>query len=512
MSDSVENPTKPTKIDAKKVDSGEFLLSALIAPIRQTGEFFFDAGGAIVRAAVDTRPDGRLVGSFKAMSAEELLRHLLACGLIRIVRTTETGTLTLPLFKSGTYLKHLATALLNYGPFHSALPRLDGSYDLPGVIWAGEGAGARLIQPKAGLLGTIFYTGAPLLAPVDPALPHLHAWLSGVRFSMPGFRANLLGWICAAFARPACAEFPQLMIDARHRNIGKTRLAKAILRVLAGRAVSPTILSTDRRELDKVIAGYNDRPGPNFFFFDNVVAARGRETKVLSSTFLAAAATDAHVSLRANYGREARPIHFPIIVVTMNGVRVENDLADRVVYACLDGTPMLGYDPDPLTYAEAHGATIRAEILYLLTTMHIFPPNLSARWRGFEQIARSAASALGHAVDYSPGAYNIIDGLLREFILLAQECGAERAAITLEPMIRLFDAESTEGAFQEIRAFCREKDAIGFSSKVITMGKFIEKHADRPLTIDGRTLQFKVGKNDVNARTIQLTSESPHET
>lgn len=306
-------------------------------------------------------------------------------------------------------------------------------------------SGARLVSRPFGFdaddrvfcMGNAGHSGS-----VDPKYPHLRAVWSGLLFVDPVYHANLIGYTIAAFARTSMVEFPLLLIDSLYKSSGKTAISDALGALFSNGPNIRLALTGDEREVEKKLGAFAGRPGPNVICFDNIRALRGQLHQIRSQ-LLAIAATAKSFDVRAVY-KNPQPIFDPIIVLTMNGARVEADLADRVCRIMVSRPPRVSHrmlDPHPAEYVRAHRGALQDEILDILRRIELTPFQgacLSSRFYAFEQIAAAGAAMLGLQVSFDTARVDSADSIVLELVDLmeAEYTGKEATFTSLVSTIR----------------------------------------------------------------------------
>lgn len=282
-------------------------------------------------------------------------------------------------------------------------------------------------------LGYDYATGALVLPPVsvlpdaDPSYPHLKELFSGVTYADEVYYGNLLGILVASIARTAIDEFPVILIDAAQKSSGKTQVASAI-RVLVneGLDLGPIVYSGNEQEFEVRMGSYAGKPGPNVIHIDNVRAKQGGINRIRSQALSASVHGHAVRVRRLHVGPV--PLHDPVVIFTMNGARVEGDLADKSVGVSLIRPP--GSDvhrpilPHPTTYVQKHRLAIRAEIHDIIKRIEIRPireVHSDTRFYIFEQIVKSAAGLLGMKASFDPSVVRTSDITVDELLNLLHD-------------------------------------------------------------------------------------------
>jgi hypothetical protein len=281
----------------------------------------------------------------------------------------------------------------------------------------------------------ILGSGLPAVLP-EPAegFPHLHALFGGLLFADEVMHANLLGTLCAMFARTALREFPILILDAAQKSSGKTVTASTLGYLLTGREQAPITYSGNEHEFEVRLGDFAHLPGPHVIHIDNVRAKTGQISRIRSQAL--SAAVHRHCIKTRKLHEGLAPLFDPIFLFTMNGARVEGDLADKVVTLSLRRPP--GADihrkimPWPMDYARAHRLEILAEIFSILRGLKLDGLDVSVqhtRFYHFEQIMIKSSKVLGLEASLDPARVRTADVCVVELLhLIGDELPVECAA------------------------------------------------------------------------------------
>lgn len=267
----------------------------------------------------------------------------------------------------------------------------------------------------------------PSFGDVDPSYPHLKALFSGITYADEVYHGNLMGILAASVARTAIDEFPVILIDAAQKSSGKTQVASAIrLLVNAGMDLGPIVYSGNEQEFEVRMGSYAGKPGPNVIHIDNVRAKQGGINRIRSQALSASVHGHTVRVRRLHVGPV--PLHDPVVIFTMNGARVEGDLADKSVGVSLIRPP--GSDvhrailPHPTSYVHKNQMAILAEIHDIIKKVEIKPigeVHSDTRFYIFEQIVRSAAGLLGMKASFDPSIVRTSDITVDELLNLLHD-------------------------------------------------------------------------------------------
>lgn len=260
---------------------------------------------------------------------------------------------------------------------------------------------------------------------VDPTYPHLNTIFSGLLFTDTVYKANLIGLLCAMAARSAIREFPLILIDSRQKSSGKTAVASAMRHVIMGGAEEGSITySGTEQEFEVRLGAFAGKPGPIVIHVDNVRAKQGGISRIRSQVL--AASVHSHVVRCRQLYKGPTPLADPVVLITMNGARVEGDLADKSVVIALVRPP--GPDnhraltPHPLDYAREHRLGILAEIRSILSKVNLNEKaNYSTRFYQFEGVVLQAAKLVGLEASFDPARVRSTDVCLDELLHLIQD-------------------------------------------------------------------------------------------
>lgn len=396
-------------------------LDALVAHLASSGRVFRlpDTGAWVL---VDPEAGSQIL---PVNNPADFGGQLINSGLVRLLNGAVPASPAI----EGPYTKLMGACASNPS-YADRLPLLRGAAYLPALQF--DDTGRRLIQAKPGFDMTkgrnvlFVRRPGPMWPEVDPSYPHLRTMFSGLRFSDPVYYANLLAVSLAMFARTAMTEFPVILIDADEASVGKTRTATALGRLLKGEPVSPMPYPGGEAEMKVQIGTVaGGRPGPNFVFIDNVAVVYGNGRRIDSPT-LSVLATSKCSNLRVLY-KGGSPVFDPVIVFTMNGARVGNDLALRIVRISLMKPPGTAHhlvSPDPVTYVAEHQIMLRAEAFHLLQRLELRPVTegvFHTRFYDFERVAVAAGEALGLKPSFDPAVVQNADSVVHELYYLLDD-------------------------------------------------------------------------------------------
>jgi hypothetical protein len=267
----------------------------------------------------------------------------------------------------------------------------------------------------------------PTLPEPDPGFPFLHKLFSGLLFADPLYCANLYGYLLASFARTALDDYPVLLLDAEDKSSGKTKTATAIGELLMGETPEPIGYAGGEQDVETRLGKYCEKTGPNFILIDNVRPKRG-QTKQIRASIIKILTNSRCPGIRTLY-KTGAPLCDPIAVFTMNGARVERDLADSIVRVSLrrpfGAANHRMIDPNPAKWARAHRLAIMAEALAILRAVEL--PDLTqesalgTRFYDFERVAVAAAGAMGLVANYHPEMVQTADAVVTELYNLMMD-------------------------------------------------------------------------------------------
>ena len=475
------------QLDAPTTETMEEMCRAL----RDCGCFYQDpergpTEGGVIYAA--TSPNGKTWAT-RIVPPMTFGETVLSRGIVRILQDSRQGAR--PLFRAfWTAYEKMITKLPITHPEVLDLPQLSTIYQLP--VMVSEPTSGRLVPAWPGLHPDqgIFFSGEMVppmaLERVDPAYPHLHAWLSDIRFTAGAYAANLMGYVLACLARPILPLFPFLVLDSIDKKCGKSRVAEAIHYFLTGRVARPFTFTGDESELEKRLASSCGKPGPNLIMIDNVRPKRG-QSGVIRSQFFAAAVTCPTPTVRPVYGRASIPVDWPIIILTMNEAVVEQDLSDRVVRVVLSD-PGRYFDPDPLEYAKLHLQELRAEALHLLSQIVLRPDfHQLTRFHDFEQVATVGAGLFNMQTNYDASQLDTPDALVRELHAAVQELGERATTEALAVHLRM-----GRDYLPELASHLRRHNAVNDEAQGRVLGALLQKYRGRRYALHGQqfTLQL----------------------
>jgi len=290
---------------------------------------------------------------------------------------------------------------------------------------------------------------------VDPAYPHLHRLFSGLTMIDDVYRGNLLGLLCAMFTRTGIREFPIVLLDAAAKSSGKTATASALGMVLTGREVKPITYSGTEHEFEVRLGTYAHAPGPHVVHVDNVRAKQGSVSRIRSQVMSAAVHTHATKVRKLHEG--VAPLFDPIFIITMNGARVEGDLADKSVIMCLHRPASVDVHrpliPHPLEYAREHRLAIVAEVYSVLSKIKlpaITEDRLHTRFYRFEQIMRESAKMLGIEASLAPDRVRVADICVDELLNLLADEFPGQTQVELRSVFEMLEAQPGVRELNEI--------------------------------------------------------------
>lgn len=265
------------------------------------------------------------------------------------------------------------------------------------------------------------------LPEVDPTLPHLKTLFSGLMFVSPEYSGNLVGCLVAAYMRSALDEFPIIAIDARQKSSGKTQAAAAFATVVNGPENGGSITySGTEHEFEVRLGTFAGQAGPNVIHVDNVRAKQGGITRIRSQAL--SACVHRHTVRVRKLHRGMVSLHDPVVVLTMNGSRVEGDLADKLVPVSLIRPPGEKVHrpilPYPTKYAADHRLALCAEIEYVISKLELKPIDTAPSWSRFyvfEQVVMQAAAMCGLSASFDPSVIRTADQTVIELIHLIED-------------------------------------------------------------------------------------------
>ncbi len=355
-----------------------------------------------------------------------------ALGLLRFVSQDRDGREVAARGHDKSGARDLLAAALGAPEYTARLPSLRNCVQGPLAFRQGSRATNRLLPMPPGFNAGeyTFVLGAapPAARPVFPV--HLPRLFSGLLFADRFDHGRLLGWLVAGAARAGVAQFPLLMLGGV-KSSGKSTVARALSIILTGEVAPALVFTGDQLEQQRALSGREGRPGPTLLLYDNIASVH--EHRVRSN--LLAQATNSHVlSPRVHY-KGAAPIFDPLVVLTMNGAVLDQDLADRTVTVSLrlpDGRGHRALSPAPDDYAREHLGEIRAEIVDILSQIEWEEPNRPhhTRFYDFEEIAKQGADLAGVPASFNPTLTECADWLLREIVELLESQEGRRRAFT----------------------------------------------------------------------------------
>lgn len=350
------------------------------------------------------------------VALEDLPSHLYSLDIVRIIGergiADPGSTATAMRTFLGPRMKELA---------HD-LPRFSVYYRRPAFVT--EGGRFRPAYEAEDWRGWLFMPG-PVDTTPDESMQALREVFKDVKFRRPHHLGNLITFLAAAMARPACPEFPLLVIGGI-KDSGKSRVARAVATIILGSAPPDLSYSANEHELQLTMASAMQQSGPNVFLFDNLVGTQKRAAKIMGGT-LAQAATSPRFRVRKLYAGSV-PCFAPVVICTMNAASLSHDLADRTLYVepLHQGRPGVSYyfNPDPQTFAAANVPAIRAGLYHLLSKANpdMELPVGSNRFAMLARIGAAVTAELGMPTNFQAGAEAAdINAALRQLALLVLE-------------------------------------------------------------------------------------------
>lgn len=344
-----------------------------------------------------------------------------------------------------------------------------------------------------------------LLHDVDPGYPHLRRWFSLLSWPIACHQNNLLAFILAGLVRCDIKSFPFLLIDAYKRNSGKTRVARAIGRFLTGDDIQSMVYTGNEAMLERRMGHVIGRPGPAVVAFDNVRAKRGQAQQIRSQ-LIAAMSTSMAINVDTKY-RDPQPVFAPILMFTMNGAAVEQDLADRAIVVRL-GTWTTD-DAAPDEYCDLHLNALRAEACHLLNHLHV--PQLDVyhtRHHQFEEVAVAATAKLGLPCDFDPASTGSVDPIASELYYLftdIEASGRKMNGSRLSDLVGAINAAPELIELNELlRVIPRPKPG-----KAPALADWLELNiCNKKFLVDSHVISFIIGKDSSNVRILTLNKEA----
>lgn len=399
------------------------------------------------------------------------------------------------------------------------LPTVASVVRQPAFTFVGRQSGPRTLQRRKNAMDAadaVLTIGAPVdTSTVDPAYPHLKTVFSGLTFQAPVYYPNLIGITCAMFARTAMGPFPIVLLDARKKSSGKSTLAEALVYLLTGReGAEPIVYTGEEQELERRFGMFCGRAGPNLIWIDNVRAKTGQAHQIRSQ-LLSAMATTRCVRVRGLY-REPAPLFDPIVIATMNGVRVEGDLSDKVVRVSLamkdEGALHQVITPNPLHYAQEYRREIVAEACHVLESIGLDPvPSMvfSTRFYDFESVAVAAAKHLGFDCTFRSDTVDSADAFLEElFRVVTGEFTRTEQEVTFPALVNVIQANP---GLRELNTFL---DTLHGTKN--TLPTLLRNHlvafTGRRYRVGDSVVSFSIGKSAaLNQQTLILTLDETGE-
>lgn len=376
--------------------------------------------------------------------------------------------------------------------FPTAMPQAKSIVKLPAFRFSADGRRLVRAQPGFCVDDLVLYTpnGAVALPEPDPSYPHLKEWFSGILFADPVYHGNLMGTIAAMFSRTAGIEFPLILLDANEKSVGKSKVATAIGLLLTGSLVDPCVFTGNEEEMERRIAKNAKKPGPTYLFVDNVRPKKGQAPQIRSQV-LCTLATQKSVLVRALY-EGLVPVFDPIAVITMNGARVEPDLADRIVRVSLMRPPGPAnhreIDPHPVKYAEEHRGALLAEVFHLLENLELTPVQ-GGRWftrfYDFERVAVAAAAALGLEASFDPSRIQNADAIVHELYYLLVDKFEGRASFP-----QLVEAITVSTRLTELREFLLQQGRVDRGLALFLQEYVQGNFVGKPFRLDKKQISF----------------------
>jgi hypothetical protein len=272
----------------------------------------------------------------------------------------------------------------------------------------------------------VLCTGSPSSERVG-AFPLLRQLWSGLLFADPLYEHNLAAFTCAMFARTACRAWPLMVLDGfagTGKSCGKSTVAQVLSCLIHGTEPAPLTYSGSEDELEKRIGSHAGRPGPNVLWFDNIRGKSGQANRIHSMSL--ASLTSAHAIKARRLYSDPVPVFDPICIFTMNGARVEADLADRIIRIGLtlpkgerhrpvyiDGAPAMDWALD-------HRRELVTEIVSILDGLELGTER-HTRMYDFEDIALAAGRKAGFTPSFAPGRIHTCDAFVEELISVLDE-------------------------------------------------------------------------------------------
>lgn len=406
---------------------GRAALIDLLTALRETTRLFRTTEGALLLISHDQ--DGIPCG---VLPIDSIVNQLEGAGLLQILRGGQGAAVErpVPAYEKAGITKRLHDMLKD--PMCARiLPTITSLVNAPAAKIVGRRIVRRAFPFEVGDHGDKVFCLGSLEALPPPAAdyPLLRLLWSGVRFSLPIYHANLVGYTVAMLARTGFSEshgFPLLLLDSRYKSSGKSQIADALGYLLTGRLPLSVTYTGKEEEMERRFSDLVDKPGPNFIVFDNIRGKRGpagAHTHQVRSQFLAQLATRRVVYPRTLY-KGPHPLFDAIVALTMNGAVVEQDLADRVIRIGVTRSPGAVQEPlipHPLEVVKEHRQGLLAEIFDILSKIELVGARdrtHHTRFYYFEQILEAGARAAGLTASLDPSLVDSADAFVRELVSL----------------------------------------------------------------------------------------------
>lgn len=324
--------------------------------------------------------------------------------------------------------------------------------------------------------------------------PHLRRVFSGV-YTTPTERDRLMILACLMFGRVGMPDFPLILIDAKAKSSGKTRVASA-LRTITGGNSTGTINSIER--LNQQLGEAALRPGPNVFLLDNL-------TRKIYSSHLSSAVHEENIHVEPKF-KGLQPVFGPIFVLTANNTRLDTDLADKAVMVMLEAPAARGQrlsimDPDPLGYAQQYRHQIVAEIRYILLNAKlptigdvIADEGFQTRFVQWERCAIAIAKAMGVKLSLGQELADSSDQVALELWAVYDQWETRDTAgkyASLIDLIRI--AKENSGRLKALWYELTVRGTIASPQLCMNLARLVEqKLSKKILTIDGKCGTFEV--------------------
>jgi hypothetical protein len=301
--------------------------------------------------------------------------------------------------------------------------------------------------------------------------------------------------------RHATKQFPVILfdtLDLTGKSSGKTTTVRSLMRLITGAEPTPMVHTGSETDLQKDISSFTDKPGPTPIFIDNIRPKSGQQHTVRHQ--LLKIATNSRVLYLRPHYKGLTPLFEPIFLLTMNGGRVENDLADSVVRVSLrrrkGEVQHRLLKPNPEEYVQENRLDLMAEIFDILSKVQIEPldqQTFHTRFYRWEEIAIKAARIAGFDPSFSPARVHNADAVVHQLYRLLQDVNFEETSFG-----ELATRIPSTGHSSELQNLLSTQ-GLSPTGRVRFLGDYIEDSiAGRPFRIGSCAFKFVVRNDDKN--------------